>query len=151
MVIEEFFIDIVVENNFEHFVYLIEQNKVDPSYDNNLALVISIEENKIKFVKYLLNLDLDLKSIEKLLFQQAIEYNSKDVLPLLVKDQRISTNFDNNFPLKFSLKHRNPHFIQLLLNEDDVINSIDFNWINKNIINKEEKKLLLLFYKIYDF
>ena len=151
MQIEEYFIDIVVENDFDNFLYLIENDKVDPSYDNNLALVISTEENKVKFAKYLLNLDLDLSNIKSFLFQQAIEYNSTDVLPLLIKDQRLSVTVDDNFPLRFSLKNKNFDFVKLFLAEEDVLNSIDLHWINKNIIDKEEKNKLIMYYKMLDF
>lgn len=152
MQIEEYFIDIVVNNDFDNFLYLIENNKVDPSYDNNLALVISTEENKVEFVEYLLGLNLEFNSyIQKFLFQQAIEYNSKDVLPLLIEDHRLSVTVEDNFPLKFSLKHKNIPFIKKILEEEDVLNTINIEWINKKITNKEEKEQLLLFYKILDF
>ena len=151
MQIEEFFINLVVENSFDDFVYLIESGKVDPSYDNHLALIIAAEENKYNFAKYLLDLNLNISHLNKILFQQTIEYNSDLILPLLLKDKRLSLEQDNLFPLRFSLKHQNIKFIKLLLEKDEITNNINFEWININIKNKKELNIINSFYKVLNF
>tara|TARA_Y100000588_G_scaffold221434_1_gene235262 strand:+ start:762 stop:1217 length:456 start_codon:yes stop_codon:yes gene_type:complete len=151
MQIEEFFIDLVVENSFNDFVYLIESGKVDPSYDNHLALVIAVEENKYNFVKYLLNLNLNISHLNHLLFQQTIEYNSDLVLPLLLKDRRFSVEDNNFYPLRFALKHQNINFVKLLLEEKDIKDNINLEWISLNIKNKKELNIINSFYKVLLF
>lgn len=148
---EEFFIDSVVENNFNDFVYLIESGKVDPSYDNYLALVIAVEENKDNFVKYLLSLNLNISHLNNLLFQQAIEYSSNLVLPLLLNDRRFSVEKDNFYPLRFALKHQNIKIIKLLLDEKDIRDNISLEWISLNIKNKKELNIINSFYKVLFF
>jgi hypothetical protein len=143
-------------NNIEAIKKLIKKEDVNPSYNDNDALVFSCEKNYIELFKVLYNNEkIHLSEINKdYLLATAIMYNSYQITKMLINDFNVNpaNNFNNSLlkaaesgcikTMKLILKDKrvNPengdnHAIRCaFLNKN--LNVVSLLWKNDNVKNK---------------
>ena len=147
-------------------ILLVEETKLIKYFDLNKILktetIIKEIFNQLLFngatdsIVYLID-NLDLKSdIKKYILLNSFKYKSIETISLIIPIIDLDLSFDNLALIKeifskwSSLDDFDQYFLNYLLNDDKVYNSISDQWIKENI-PKSKRELFLIEYKVRKF
>lgn len=123
---------------------LIYNENINPFYNEYYALIKLSSLNNIKAIRLFLklqNIDLPIRSF--CVFRTAAEYNSIDVIKILIEENNVSPTVINNYAIKIAYKKNNKEVYTYLFKIKEVrqmllINDKEFydNLLKNEILNK---------------
>ena len=127
------FIDAVRVGNTEVVKLLLEDPRINPADDNNLAIGLASQNGYIEIVKLLLkDPRVDPSADEDYAIRMSSERGKTEVVRLLLKDDRVDPSAYNNWAIRWAIHERNTEVARLLLEDRRVdpsaLNNYALRW-----------------------
>ncbi len=128
MSLNELFIKAVKEHDVEVMELLLKDKRVDPSTDNDFAILRISQTGPVHIIKLLLE---DTRVDPGYSFNVAIQYASRhgqfEIVELLLKDNRVNPCDMNNWAIKWASENNHWKIVELLMKDERVCSSIANN------------------------